>query len=57
MDYKEHFHSLIDEGKYDDAFAYLKRFPAMLMRMLFILPIWAGFTTSFMIMKMQRAAY
>ena len=26
MDYKEHFHSLIDEGKYDDAFAYLKRF-------------------------------
>lgn len=26
MDYKEHFHSLIDEGNFEDAFTYLKKF-------------------------------
>lgn len=26
MDYKEHFHSLIDEGNFEEAFAYLKKF-------------------------------
>ena len=25
MDYKEHFHSLIDEGNFEEAFAYLKK--------------------------------
>ena len=26
MDYTEHFHSLIDEGNFEEEFAYLKKF-------------------------------